>query len=837
MSFPYAPMVSSQFSHAGGRMVTPNATLPLVGSSLDVDACAGIAKVTLRQRFENPHAEILTVTYKLPLPESGAVMGFAFTMAGKRTVGIVEKKAVARERYEEALASGKSAALLEQERTSLFSQEIGNIPPLAQVEVEVVIDMPLAWLSDGYWEFRFPMAAAPRYLNRSEDAAAVGIEVSDRPLAARASLTMAVRDAIVTGRSPESPSHPLSCVPRNAGFDVMFGSGNQVALDRDVVVRWPVAGLTPSTTIDVARGKSLKAFAVLTVVPPSPDARSEAVPRDVTLLLDTSGSMQGEPLAQLKRITLALIEGLTVRDSLELIEFSNDAHAFRPRAEWATVDFKREASRWVSGLRASGGTEMLTGIKASLASLRNEAQKQVILITDGLIGSENEVVAAILAGLPGSSRFHAIGVGAAANRSLIAPVARAGRGADIVVGVGEDAERGAKRLIDKTFAPAVVDLEIEGSAVVLVAPKRLPDLFAGSPFRAVLELRAEGGDVIVTGRTAHGAFREELRIAPIGTGHGSQAIAKLFAREMVEDLEMSLASGTAKSRIDRAIEAIGLEHQIATRLTSWVAVNEEHTVDPRDPSRRVVQPHELVHGMHAEGLGLRPSAAAPYPSMPMQIAQEAGMGAMPRSMAAPPSVMRSVPPSAAKPMAPPAPAMYGAPPPPPGMPAPSFSKAESAADKGGAPRDTKPEALHERAQESEAAAMPRKAKVGRRESERADDEESRSLARGIDAPRELIGRVALAKNGEIVIDFEVDHDGFHFNAAAIIVEVLLQDGRVLRAAVDPLRSTHAGVYGRGTWMRVFVMVDPTSATTGLTAVRLSLFAASPHPFATVTSQA
>src|SRR5437868_14573503 len=109
---------------SGGRLVTADGrTLPLRGATLRADARGGIARVVLEQRFANPYAEPLSVTYLMPLPADGAVSGYAFTIGARRVVGEVDRRAVARDRYEEAIASGRAAALVEEERSSLFPQE------------------------------------------------------------------------------------------------------------------------------------------------------------------------------------------------------------------------------------------------------------------------------------------------------------------------------------------------------------------------------------------------------------------------------------------------------------------------------------------------------------------------------------------------------------------------------------------------------------------------------------------------------------------------------------------------------------------------------------------
>ena len=182
---------------------------------------------------------------------------------------------------------------------------------------------------------------------------------------------------------------------------------------------------------------------------------------------------------------------------------------------------------------------MKSGILEALEPLREGAQRQVVLITDGLIGSEDEVLRAIATKLPKGSRVHTVGVGSAVNRSLTQPAARAGRGVELVIGLGEDAEVAVKRIVARTNAPLVTEVEITGTAVKAVAPKYVPDLFAGAPALIGLELEPRGGTIVLRGRTADGPFEQRLEVKPMERGEGSQAVPALFARERVEDLELA----------------------------------------------------------------------------------------------------------------------------------------------------------------------------------------------------------------------------------------------------------------------------------------------------------
>ena len=602
---------------SGGRLVTAGGkTLPLLAARLTASARGGIARVTLEQRFRNPFPDPLRVTYLFPLPHDGAVSGFAFLIGDRRIVGEVDRRAAARERFEEAIASGRTAGLVDEERGSVFTQELGNVPPGAEIVAELTVDQRLAWLPSGAWEWRFPTTVAPRFQGlegRVPDRDRIRVDVADSPLPPRLALALRIDDALTEGRSPESPSHPVSFRPSASGLDATFSADGGVPLDRDVVVRWPVAVPRVGVGLEVFRPASgpiaSSAFGLLTLVPPAADARPPRFPRDLVALLDTSGSMSGAPLDQARRVLGALVETLHDEDTLELIEFSNAPRRWKRSPTHATEAAKRQALAWLARLQAGGSTEMHAAIAEALAGIRPDAQRQVLLVTDGLIGFEQEIVGEVLKSLPPASRLHTLGVGSSVNRSLLGPAARAGRGTESIVGIGEDVERAIRTLVARMEAPLVTELEVSGDALVEHAPARLPDLCGGAPALLSLRLRPDGGTLRIHGKLPGGSFEHAVRLAPVDTG-GRAAIAALFGREAVEDLETRLAAGENAGEIDSAVERLGLEHQISTRLTSWVAIEEEPSVDPTRATRRVSVPHELPYGMSVEGLGLRAPAHA-----------------------------------------------------------------------------------------------------------------------------------------------------------------------------------------------------------------------------------
>lgn len=594
----------------GCRLVASDGrALALRSVLVSADAGGGLAAVTLRQVFVNPYPEPLAATYLLPLPPDAAVVDFAFVLGGVRVRGEVRRRADARAAFEQAVVEGRTAALLEQDRSTVFTQELGNLPPGAEVEVEIGVEQLLAWV-DGGWTWRWPTVVGPRYLGapgETPDADRVTVDVLDGPSPVRCATRIAVRD---------DRTGPVTSVSHGMGVDGGDAIDLAGSLDRDIVVHWPVAPPAAGVRIECTRpAGDADAYALLTVVPPG--APGKPVSRDLCLLFDTSGSMSGRPLDQLKALSTALVDGLVDGDHLEMISFASAPERWKPQQVRIDAATRAAARAWIAALQAGGGTAMHDAVTEALAPLRPEAARQVVLMTDGYIGFEAEVIRRIRKGLPTGSRIHTVGVGSSVNRTLTAGVARAGAGHEAILDLGAPVDAAVRALLAQTGQPLWVGVKVGGTAVREVAPGALPDLLGGAPMRAAVRLDPAGGTVQVTARTAEGTVTHELVVAPVAAGVGRRVVATRFARECVEDLENAAAGGEAG--VDARIEALGLQHRIATRMTSWIAATEEATVDPGDPTRKIVIPQALPYGVSAEGVGLAAAAPTGAPTMAMPV--------------------------------------------------------------------------------------------------------------------------------------------------------------------------------------------------------------------------
>ncbi|RMG48295.1 MAG: VWA domain-containing protein, partial [Acidobacteria bacterium] len=601
-----------------GLVAVDGRTFPLEGARLSARARGGLARSRLVQRYRNPYDEPLEVLYSMPLPADGAVLGYTIRLGDRVVTGEIEGAEAARERYEQALIEGRSTGLLEQVRDDTFVQHLGNLPPGADVSVEIDVLQPLAFAraaggaGRGTWEYRFPTVTGVRYHGASGRVPDAERLDSDRAAGegtpARIELELVIEDGAPEEVAPEAERHRLEVTSDPEGTRVSLAEPSR--LDRDIAIRWRATGDEPRARLAIGGGLpgDEGRYALLTLTPP--DAPVRAARRDLTLLIDASGSMHGVPLETAKAIARRLLRSLGPGDRFAITAFATRPHPLTRGYRRATGPEVEAACRAVDRLAAGGGTEMVEALKGALRRLRPGAQHQVVLITDGYIGFEQEAVGEVLRRLPEGCRVHVAGIGAVPNRTLGLGVSRAGRGIEVIAATPEEAGRAADRLLAATGAPLLEGIRISGSAVTAVAPDRPRDLLAGAAVLIALELRPAGGEIVIEARHPDGEVWRQSRVVPAAGDEGALAtelpLGALFGRERVADLEMRLAGyggeGGADSILDE-IEATGLRHRIVSRRTSLVAVSEEPAVDPTSPRRRVRLASELPSGVSAEGVG------------------------------------------------------------------------------------------------------------------------------------------------------------------------------------------------------------------------------------------
>ena len=601
-------------------------TYPLRAARIRARAEGGLAATTLTHEYANPYDEPLEVIYTLPLPADGVVLGYTVHIGDRVIRGEVQRREEAEKAYRTALFEGRTTGLLEQDRDDTFQQRLGNIPPRTDARIEIEILQPLAFLagigSDApSWEYRFPTVASVRYQGepgRVPDSERLDVDRDiDGGIPTRVDVDLTIADETAQRDQASSASHELICETKDDGVHVRLAGASR--LDRDLAIRWTAS--LADVGVHVVEGGGLPGddgrYALLTITPP--EAPKASYRRDLTVLLDTSGSMAGEPLGLAKRVVTRLLESLGAGDRFEVLAFSNKTERLTKGLVDASPRQVRDVAARVEKLAAGGGTEMSKAMDEALRPLREDAQRQILLVTDGQIGFEREVIEKLTTGLGAVARVHVVGIGSAANRALTHGVARAGRGVELHASDHATADEAAARLIAASASPVLVGVTVGGSAVLAAAPKRPRDVFSGQPLVMTLELEGSGGMLEVAARLAGSKeqwiWRMEIPAAaspatplPLGAHHGREIIEDLESDEVlnVRHAIMFLIPGVARSA-DEEIERVAMRHKIVSRRTSLVAIAEEPSVDPLAPRRRERLAVELPAGVSAEGVGLERS--------------------------------------------------------------------------------------------------------------------------------------------------------------------------------------------------------------------------------------
>ncbi len=625
-----------------GLIAVDGRTYPLKSARIEARAEGGVAATNLTQTYENPYQESLEVLYTLPLPAHGAVIGYTVRIGQKVIRGEVRRRSEAREEYRKALLEGRTAALLEQDRADTFTQKLGCLPPGETARVEIEILQPLAFLpADGRlsarWEYRFPTVAGVRYEGapgRVPDAERLDIDrAAGDGTPVRLAATLFVADGAAGDIHPEVQGQEAKIEDHEHGVNIVLSS--EMKLNRDLVIRW--GATRQEVGVRLVEGKGLPCdpgrYLLITITPPA--AVNHGLARDLTILIDASGSMSGKPLSRAKIVAEELVQSLDPGDRFEILAFAEQVERLAPGPMTANKRNVEKALAALARLDAGGATEMTRAITEALSPLRPDAQRQVILLSDGYIGFEGEVIAEVRRRLTPGARLHVVGLGAAPNRTLTRGAARAGRGVEILVGDDDDAKTASRRLLRATVRPVLTDLEVRGSALVALAPQEPQDVLEGQPLVLFAEIAAAGGSLEIRGRQAgeNGLWSRQIEIHRKNDGVPATDIVSgsinetnlplgaLFGREAIEDVELQIASGQegGAGKLELKIEDLGLRHGIASRKTSLVAIAEDVTVDPRDPRRRERLAVELPAEVSAEGVGLAPALFAAGPPARMQM--------------------------------------------------------------------------------------------------------------------------------------------------------------------------------------------------------------------------
>ena len=595
---------------------------PLKQTEVKAKIAGNISRVEVVQKFENPFPESLEAVYVFPLPDEAAVDDMEIKIGDRTIKADIKRRDEAVEIYQKARQEGRTAGLLEQERDNIFTQSLANIKPGEKIEVRIRYTESLKFVGGDY-EFVFPTVVGPRYISRNTtDADRINPPVL--PPGTRSGQDIAVSveiDAGVAIGDVRSTSHQITTDRSGNIVRVQLANADTIP-NKDLILRYRVAGENTQATVLTQSDQRGGHFATY-LIPALNYKTNEIVPKEVVFLMDTSGSQQGEPLVKSKELMRRFIQGLNPNDTFTIIDFANTAQALSTTPLANTAANRQSAINYIEKLQANGGSELLNGIQAVMNFPVTKAGmlRSIVLITDGYIGNDKEVLALVQRSLKPGNRLYSFGVGGSVNRFLLNRLAQVGRGTSQVIRQDEPSAEAAEKFFRQINSPVLTNIQIswegmgEKPEIYPIAP---PDLFASQPLvlfgrkgdRAIGQLRIRG---TLAGGKAYeqvlpvnfaqsgGRQRESTSVAATATDFGNSAVAQLWGRSRIQDLMNQMFGGETKSLVE-SVTNTALTYRLLSEYTAFVAVSEEVRVEPDGTRRRVQVPVEVPQGVRYEGI-------------------------------------------------------------------------------------------------------------------------------------------------------------------------------------------------------------------------------------------
>lgn len=579
-------------------------TLPLRSTRADFTVAGVIARVRLRQVYENRGSTPIEAVYVFPKSTGGAVHAMRLRIGERTLEAKIESRVEARRTYDRAKEDGRQAGLLEQDRPNVLSMRVANIRPGDRIEVEVDYS-ELMSPTEGTYELVIPSVVGPRFTGESREP----VSWAHNPhlqSPAPAPFTWDVSGKLLGGlpvAAVRSPSHAISprfLDPSTVGIEVDDEAGG----DRDFVLRYRLGGAGIESGL-LLHDAGDEQFFLLNVAPPKRVAASHVVPREYVFVVDVSGSMGGFPIRTAKKLLRQLVGGLGPQDRFNVVLFAGGSHLMSPQNVPPTGSNLEEAARVIDGLRGGGGTRLLEALERAFALPRDDTRStSFVLVTDGFVSVEKEALETVSRRL-GEANLFTFGIGKSVNRHLVESLARAGRGEPFVVLDADEAPTKAQAFLRYIEQPVLTNVEVsfDGFDVEQVEPKAFADLFASRPITVFGKYRGQpSGRVTVRGRAGGGEYTRTIEVGAHRPSDDLGALRYLWARHRVERLSDLDAISGDDANADQ-ITRIGLRYSLLTKHTSFVAVSKQRVLHGDETAAEVRQPLPMPSGVPNAAVG------------------------------------------------------------------------------------------------------------------------------------------------------------------------------------------------------------------------------------------
>ena len=598
---------------------------PILKSAVEINVSGSAVYTSVTQTFTNPSEAWVEGIYTYPLPSGAAVNQLHMKIGQRIIVGEIKEKHVAERTYLKAKAAGKKTSLVKAHRPNIFTTKLANLGPRESVAIRIdyVMELPLSAAAQ---QLRFPMVVGPRYSPISHSTNQAGREIelqsADRSLYEIATDTSPLPEihTLADGNSEHNRHELLLNINLGVALDSIRSLYHKVDIkqlattdyrvrltkgsvvpNRDFVIEFsPAQNDIPQTAL-LSEIKNGYRYGLFMIMPPKAAAAAK-LPREVTFILDRSGSMGGTSIVQAKAALVHALEQLTSEDRFNVIWFNNNHHMLFPEIVPASSANLSRARAIISQIQASGGTEMLGALKPAL-NTRGSADhvQQLIFITDGNVSNEENLFTFIENHLA-ERRLFTVGIGSAPNQYFLRHAATLGRGLHTFIGNTNEVQSQMDKLFKKLAQPMLRNLSLQtSSSEVEFWPPTLPDLYADEPIAIAFRAQTEDVGVTISGELPDHHWQAS---GTLNGGQQRRGIAELWAKRKInhsmDNYRRSHDNPDAQEKARQAILQTALSHHLVSKFTSLVAVDKtpSNLAQTRNQTGRVARhrPHGWTLG-------------------------------------------------------------------------------------------------------------------------------------------------------------------------------------------------------------------------------------------------
>jgi Ca-activated chloride channel family protein len=549
----------------------PRRFVPLQRTELSGDVVGPVALLRLRQGFRFSAAQFprpIEAVYRFPLPGDAAVTGVRVRFGEVEIEAELAERAAAEREYETARDEGRQAALLTREAPDVFTLQVAGQKPDEAITIETSYAQLARPEGDG-WSLRVPLTTVPRFVRGDEAESPVA---QGQPLAVlrdpghRFALDLVVEGA----EAVASPTHPLTLSDEHEGRLRVRLRDGEVVPNRDCVLTWQARRQADRPTLTVLqhdeRARLSSCFLAL-AASPSGDVATESIAREVILLIDHSGSMEGAKWEAADWAVQNLLAGLSPDDTFNLGLFHTTTRWFARQPVRGDEQTIRQARDFLLNHKDSGGTELGVALEQALGQARDTdaRARHVLIVTDAQVSDAGRILALVEreTGQSERRRVDVLCIDAAPNSGLANELAERGGGIARFL-TSDPAENDIASALDEVLAdwaaPVLRNLTLQiDRPAVQAAGRRVSASNTGSISIDLGDLPA-GRAIWVAGRFDSPIAADQLagptfrlvadgrEIGAVQSGAdegraGHPAIAALFGARRVLDLELVQTSG------------------------------------------------------------------------------------------------------------------------------------------------------------------------------------------------------------------------------------------------------------------------------------------------------